>query len=195
MDRFDFVNLTMTFCAAPGCFRSAVAFEAFGRFQAAIDTMPRHVITSVGGTTSWIGMAFQRGFQFHPDSMAIAAIAGPMAHFTHPLGRPGDMAVLFTEQTGVAESGIGKRCITAIIAIQAPAQVFTFIRMAQGQFGAAWPSGRYGSHPYGRCKDQKPKKSQRFHATPLKLNHNGYQPTHVAVQIGILAVGHRQLGL
>ena len=109
-----------------------MAFEAFGRFQAAIDTMPSQVITPVGGTASWIGMAFQRGLQFHPDPMAIAAITGTMAHLTHPLARSGDTAVLFAEQTGMAESGVGKRPITGIVAIQAPAQIFTFIRMPQG---------------------------------------------------------------
>jgi len=63
--------------------------------------------------------------------MAIAAIAGPMTHFTHPLARSGDMAVLFPEQSGVAESGIRKSVITGIMTIQAPAQIITFVRMAQ----------------------------------------------------------------
>ena len=95
--------------------------------------------------------------------MAIAAIAGPMAHFTDPLARPGDMAVLFSKQTGVVESDIRKGLVTGIMAIQALAQIFTFIGMAERQLGAAWPSGLCDSHPCGQRKDYKTKKSQGFH--------------------------------
>ena len=87
----------MTWRTRPGIFGGPMASKTFGRVNTTINAMPGQIIPPVRIATSWIGMTFERRFEFYADTVASRTIAGMMAHLTHRLAGPGHTVMCFSE--------------------------------------------------------------------------------------------------
>lgn len=108
-----------------------MAASARCRVNAAIDSVTRNIVSPMRRAPKRIGLVFYGRLQFVPDTVAIVAETGFVAHIAHLHVLNRNRTVIFHEQGCVDISPVGYVRIGFIVAVHAIFEVFTLLFRVQ----------------------------------------------------------------